>query len=179
MKKKFYITTAIDYVNGRPHIGHAFEKVIADALARWAKLNDKKVFFLTGTDENAQKNYQAAKEAKIPTQKFVDQNSKTFTELCKKLNISYDKFIRTTESSHKKKSQEIFKKSIRLSSKIVSIISLPSSEPFDVTLIFALGWRCARAILSIVIKSGCINGSPHPNKIRLSSAGNTSRARRS
>jgi len=108
-KKKFYITTAIDYVNARPHIGHAFEKVLADVLARWHKLKGDKVFFLTGTDENAQKNAQVAKEKGIPVQKFVDKNSKIFIELCKKLNIDYDDFIRTTEKRHVKKSQEIFK----------------------------------------------------------------------
>jgi methionyl-tRNA synthetase len=110
VKKKFYITTAIDYVNARPHIGHAFEKVIADALARWHKLKGEKTFFLTGTDENAQKNAQVAKQEGIEIQKFVDRNSKYFIELCEKLNINYDRFIRTTEKEHKKKSQEIFKK---------------------------------------------------------------------
>jgi len=108
--KKFYITTAIDYVNGRPHIGHAFEKIIADALARFRKLKHDKVWFLTGTDENAQKNAQAAKEAGIDTQKFVNKNSKIFIELCEKLKVEYDRFIRTTEQEHKKKAQEIFKK---------------------------------------------------------------------
>ena len=108
--KKFYITTAIDYVNARPHIGHAFEKVLADAIARWDKLLGKEVFFLTGTDENAQKNAQAAKEAGIATQEFVDKNSEFFIELCKKLNISNDDFIRTTEERHIKIAQEIFQK---------------------------------------------------------------------
>lgn len=110
MAKKYYITTAIDYVNARPHIGHAFEKVLADALARWNKLQGKQVFFLTGTDENAQKNAQAAKEAKVPTQKFVDKNSRIFIEMCKKLNVAYDYFIRTTEAKHVKIAQEIFEK---------------------------------------------------------------------
>lgn len=108
--KKYYVTTAIDYVNGRPHIGHAFEKVIADALVRWKKLKGDDVWYLTGTDENAQKNAQAAKEAGVDTQKFVDKNSKVFIELCEKLDIDYNRFIRTTEEEHKKKSQEIFKK---------------------------------------------------------------------
>ena len=110
MGKKFYITTAIDYVNSSPHIGHAFEKVIADALARWNKLIGIDVWFLTGTDENAPKNASAAKEARINTQEFVDKNSIIFLELCEKLNISYNRFIRTTELAHKKKAQEIFKK---------------------------------------------------------------------
>ncbi|MFA5174152.1 MAG: methionine--tRNA ligase [Candidatus Pacearchaeota archaeon] len=108
--KKFYITTAIDYVNAAPHIGHAFEKILADAIARWHRLNGESVFFLTGTDENAQKNAIAASESGIPVQKFVDKNSKIFVELCKKLEVSYDRFIRTTEPEHKKIAQEIFKK---------------------------------------------------------------------
>jgi methionyl-tRNA synthetase len=110
MVKKFYITTAIDYVNAKPHIGHAFEKTIADALARWHRLKGDKVWFLTGTDENAQKNLQAAKEAKIPVREFVDRNSNLFIELCRKLNISNDDFLRTTEERHIKISKEIIKK---------------------------------------------------------------------
>jgi len=110
MTKKFYVTTAIDYVNARPHIGHAFEKVLADAIVRWHKLKGEKTFFLTGTDENAQKNALVAKEKGIPIQKFVDKNSKIFIELCKKLNINYDDFIRTTEERHKKIAREIFQK---------------------------------------------------------------------
>ncbi len=108
--KKFYVTTAIDYVNAPPHCGHAFEKIIADAIVRWYKLKGKDVWFLTGTDENAQKNAQVAKEQGIPVQKFVDKNSKLFIELCKKLNIDYDDFIKTTEKRHVKVAQEIFKK---------------------------------------------------------------------
>jgi len=109
-KKKFYVTTAIDYVNAAPHIGHAFEKVLADVLVRWKKLKGESTWFLTGTDENAQKNALAAKEKGVDTKKFVDWNSKLFVELCEKLNISYDRFIKTTEKEHKKISQEIFKK---------------------------------------------------------------------
>ncbi len=110
MAKKYYVTTAIDYVNARPHIGHAFEKIIADALVRWHKLKGEKVWYLTGTDENAQKNAQVAKEKGIDVQKFVDTNSKIFIELCKKLNVEYDDFIRTTEQRHTRVAQEIFKK---------------------------------------------------------------------
>jgi len=109
-KKKFYITTAIDYVNASPHIGHAFEKVVADAISRLKKLQKQEVWFLTGTDENAQKNAQAAKQEGIPTKQFVDRNAKLFIELCKKLNVQYDDFIRTTESRHVKLAQEIFNK---------------------------------------------------------------------
>jgi methionyl-tRNA synthetase len=109
--KKFYITTAIDYVNAPPHIGHAFEKVLADAIARWHRLKGDKVWFLTGTDENAQKNVIAAREKGLATREFVNKNSKKFIELCKQLDISNDDFIRTTEERHKKIVQSVFKKS--------------------------------------------------------------------
>ena len=108
--KKFYITTAIDYVNAEPHIGHAYEKIIADVLARWHRLNGEKVYFLTGTDDNASKNEEAAKKANIPVREFVDKNAKTFIELCKKLNLSNDDFIRTIEPRHIKVVNEIFNK---------------------------------------------------------------------
>jgi len=108
--KKFYITTAIAYVNARPHIGYAFEEVLADAIARWHRQKGEKVWFLTGTDENAQKNVIAAEEKGISTKKFIEENSKVFIKLCKELNISNDDFIRTTEERHKKTVQSIFKK---------------------------------------------------------------------
>lgn len=107
MAKNYFITTAIDYVNAKPHIGHAYEKILADVAARWHRLQGEKVHFLTGTDENAQKNAQAAKEAKQSVQAFVDKNAQYFLDLCKELNISYDEFIRTTEQRHIKKAQEI------------------------------------------------------------------------
>ncbi|MDP2628860.1 MAG: methionine--tRNA ligase [Nanoarchaeota archaeon] len=112
-KNKFYITTAIDYVNAKPHIGHAFEKVLADALARYHKQKQEKVFFLTGVDENAQKNVQAAESAGIDVKKFVNANTNFFKELVKKLNISNDKFIRTSEGEHAKVVKEILKKIIK------------------------------------------------------------------
>tara|TARA_Y100000310_G_C20698595_1_gene827565 strand:+ start:1165 stop:3000 length:1836 start_codon:yes stop_codon:yes gene_type:complete len=108
--KTFYISTAIDYVNAKPHLGHAYEKVSTDVLARWHRLQEEDVFFVTGTDENAQKNVSAAKEAGMKVQKFVDLNAEKFKSLCKKYNISYDDFIRTTEKRHVKVAQEIFKK---------------------------------------------------------------------
>ncbi len=95
--KKFYITTTIPYANAPPHIGFALEIVQADFLARWNNLKGKDVFFLTGTDEHGVKNYQTAKKQGIPTQKFVDQNSEEFKKLTKKLNISNNNFIRTTD----------------------------------------------------------------------------------
>lgn len=111
-KDKFYISTAIDYVNSRPHVGHAFEKVLADTIARWNRLNGKDVFFLTGVDENAQKNVQAAEKAGMPTKEFIDKNASLFLELCKKLNISQDEFVRTTAKEHSIVVQKIVKKII-------------------------------------------------------------------
>lgn len=110
IKIKFYLTTAIDYVNSSPHLGHAYEKICSDVIARWHRLRNEDVFFLTGTDENAQKNVQAAKEAKVNTKDFVNKNVEVFKELCKKLSVSNDSFIRTTEKRHFKVSQDIFQK---------------------------------------------------------------------
>ncbi len=111
-KNTFYVTTAIDYVNAQPHCGHAFEKTLADAMARWNKLLSKDVFFLTGVDENAQKNVQAAKKAGIPVSKFINKNAASFKKLCDKLNISYNEFVRTSASQHAVIVQKIIKKII-------------------------------------------------------------------
>ncbi len=108
--KTFYITTAIDYVNSKPHLGHAYEKITADVIARWHRLLWEQVFFLTGTDENAQKNLQAAKQAGRDVRKFVDEMAENFKRLCMVLNISHDDFIRTTEQRHVKVAQLIFRK---------------------------------------------------------------------
>ena len=109
MKKKFYVTTAIDYVNARPHVGHAFEKVLADAIARWRRQKGEKVFFLTGVDENAQKNVQAAEEKGIPVKKFIDQNTGLFLDLVEKLNISHDALLEQQQENM----QKLFKKFCR------------------------------------------------------------------
>ena len=97
VNKKFYITTTIPYANAPPHIGFALEIIQADVLARWNSLNRKDVFFLTGTDEHGVKNYQTAKKQGLSTQEFVDKNSDKFRELTKKLNISNNYFIKTTD----------------------------------------------------------------------------------
>ena len=110
MDKKFYLTTAIDYVNAKPHLGHAYEKICSDVIARWHRLRGDDVFFLTGTDENAQKNEQAAKKANKDTKSFVDENTEIFKQLCQALNISNDYFIRTTEERHFKTSRAIIQK---------------------------------------------------------------------
>ncbi|MBU1178957.1 methionine--tRNA ligase [Patescibacteria group bacterium] len=107
-KGKFYITTTIPYVNARPHAGHALEYAQADALARYYRLAGKDVFFLTGTDENSLKNYQAAKEGGISTKNLVDRNAEIFKDLAEKLNISFDDFIRTTEARHIETAKKIW-----------------------------------------------------------------------
>jgi methionyl-tRNA synthetase len=112
-KKTFYITTAIDYVNAKPHVGHAFEKVLADAVARWHKLLGEDVFFLTGVDENAQKNVEAAQKAGVSTKEFIDKNTSFFIELCKNLNLSHNDFIRTTAKEHAIVVQKIIENMIK------------------------------------------------------------------
>ena len=97
MTKKFYITTAIAYPNGKPHMGHALEIIQADALARFHKLLGKDVFFQTGTDEHGTKNWTTAKEKKMKVIDFLDKNVAVFKELYELLNIDYDNFIRTTD----------------------------------------------------------------------------------
>ncbi len=106
----FYITTAIDYPNGAPHMGHAYEKVVSDAYARWHRFLGDETYFLTGTDENGQKLVKAAQDAKKPTQAYVDENVVLFRKLCSDLLISNDDFIRTTEERHKKIAQELWKR---------------------------------------------------------------------
>ncbi len=109
MAKKFYITTAIDYASGEPHIGHAYQKVVADVLARWHKAKGEHVFFLTGTDEHGQKIAKIAKEAGKSEKEFVDLLSEKFKQAWLSLNLNFDRFIRTTEPNHEKKVQEFIK----------------------------------------------------------------------
>jgi methionyl-tRNA synthetase len=103
-----YITTPIYYVNGEAHIGHAYTTFIADAKARYARLKGEKTFFLTGTDEHGQKIEESAKKYNKPTQEFADEISATFKNLWDEFEISYDKFIRTTDEDHKKGVQKAF-----------------------------------------------------------------------
>jgi methionyl-tRNA synthetase len=99
---RFYLTTAIDYANGDPHIGHALEKIGADAIARYHRLAGDDVSFLMGMDEHGQKVAQAAADRGITPQEFVDQIAARFVDTWKRLGISYDRFIRTTEEAHKR-----------------------------------------------------------------------------
>ncbi len=109
-KEKFYVTTAIDYVNAAPHIGHAYQKIVADVLARWNKLIGKDVLFVTGTDEHGKKVQESAEKAGMEPKAFVDSIVPKFKEAWKALNINYDRFIRTTDEDHKKVVEEFIKK---------------------------------------------------------------------
>ncbi len=108
--KNFYITTAIDYPSGKPHLGHAYEKICADCIARWHRSEGEKTLFLTGTDEHGSKIMKKAQAEKLEPKKYVDKMVIHFKDLCKKLEISEDRFIRTTDEDHVKTAQSIFKK---------------------------------------------------------------------
>lgn len=97
MAKKFYVTTAIPYVNAAPHIGHALEFVQADVIARYHRLLGEETCLLSGADENALKNVQAAEKEKTPIQEFIDKNAKKFQELAKKLSVKIDIFQRGSD----------------------------------------------------------------------------------
>jgi methionyl-tRNA synthetase len=108
MAEPFYITTAISYPNGRPHIGHAYEAIATDAIARYQRLSGRDVFFMTGTDEHGLKMAQEARKRGIEPRALADEMSSYFKEMDDALNISYDRFIRTTEPAHYAASQAIW-----------------------------------------------------------------------
>ena len=109
-KEKYYITTAIAYTSGKPHIGNNYEIVLADSIARFKRAQGYDVFFQTGTDEHGQKIELKAEEAGVTPKEFVDNVAGIIKGLCDRLNISYDKFIRTTDEYHEKQVQKMFKK---------------------------------------------------------------------
>ncbi len=104
----FYITTAISYPNGKPHIGHAYELIATDAVARYQRLDGRDVFFLTGTDEHGQKMQQTARREGITAQELADRNTAEFQKMAVLLNASNDDFIRTTEERHHEASRVIW-----------------------------------------------------------------------
>jgi len=108
-RDKFYITTAISYPNGKPHIGHAYEMIATDALARFQRADGKDVFFLTGTDEHGIKMLQTARKEGISPRELADRNAAEFQRMATVLNVSNDDFIRTTEERHYASSQAIWK----------------------------------------------------------------------
>ena len=99
--KPIFVTTPIFYVNSRPHIGHAYSALLADAIARWFRdVEGRAVFFSTGTDEHGAKVQEAAEKAGVPVPEFCDEVSASFRTCFDQLNISYDDFVRTTEKRH-------------------------------------------------------------------------------
>ncbi|MFA4854975.1 MAG: methionine--tRNA ligase [archaeon] len=109
MQKTFFISTAIDYPSSRFHLGHAYEKIVTDTIARWKRLEGYEVYFSTGTDCHGLKIQRAAEKTGKEPSVFVEEISDLFRELCKVLNISYDDFIMTTEKRHEKTVDEILK----------------------------------------------------------------------
>src|SRR3982751_6579006 len=110
MSKRFYVTTAIDYVNGQPHLGHAYEKIVADVIARSRRSLGQQTFFLTGLDEHGQKVQQAAlAEGKTP-QQYCDELSSVWKAFAVKLELTNDDFVRTTDPRHKTVVQSILAK---------------------------------------------------------------------
>ena len=110
MKGKYYITTAIAYTSGKPHIGNTYEAVLADSIARFKRKDGYDVFFQTGTDEHGQKIELKAQEAGISPQEYVDKVAGEVKRLWDLMGTSYDKFIRTTDEPHVKQVQKIFKR---------------------------------------------------------------------
>jgi len=110
MSKSAFISTAIPYVNARPHIGHAFEFVQTDAMARYLRLTGRDVFFLTGSDENSLKNVRAAQDEGISTQALCDRNTQYFEDLLPLLGVTNDGFIRTSGELHKRGAQELWRR---------------------------------------------------------------------
>ncbi len=110
MKPPYYITTPIFYVNGAPHIGHAYTMIACDVLARFKRLDGHEVFFLTGTDEHGQKVEKAAQEAGQEPQAFTDAISATFADIAARMGLSNDAFIRTTEERHKRASAALWER---------------------------------------------------------------------
>jgi methionyl-tRNA synthetase len=110
MAKTFFITTAIDYTNSAPHIGHAYEKILADVIARYHRLKGEEVFFLTGVDQHGQKVQQSAAKAGIPPAEFVKEITQKFVDLWKKLDVKYDEWAETTSERHKKVVQGILQR---------------------------------------------------------------------
>jgi methionyl-tRNA synthetase len=110
MPKTFFITTAIDYTNSPPHVGHAYEKVLADVIARYRRLKGEKVFFLTGVDQHGQKVQQSAAKAGVPPAEFVKDITQKFIDRWKQLDVNYDEWAETTSARHKKVVQGILQR---------------------------------------------------------------------
>ena len=110
MREKYYLTTAIAYASGKPHIGNTYEIIMADAIARYKRMKGFDVFFQTGTDEHGQKIEEKAKKANMEPQQYVDKIAQEIRNVFDLMNVSYDKFIRTTDKDHELQVQKIFEK---------------------------------------------------------------------
>ena len=130
-KTPFYITTAISYVNGSPHLGHAYEQILTDTMARHMRLDGRDVMFLTGTDEHGQKVAKTAEKNNMEPKTFCDQVAAEFVAMTDQLNISNDDFIRTTEPRHYEASQAIWK-------------AIQTNNPDDIYLGKYNGWYSVR-----------------------------------
>lgn len=130
-KKPFYITTAISYVNGKPHLGHAYEQILTDTMARFKRLDGYDVMFLTGTDEHGQKVAKTAEKEGMEPQAFCDKIAQSFIDMTDQLNISNDDFIRTTEPRHYEASKTIWK-------------TIAENNPDDIYLDKYAGWYSVR-----------------------------------
>ena len=111
-KQRYYISTAIAYTSGKPHIGNTYEVVLADAIARFKRQQGYDVYFQTGTDEHGQKIELKAEEAGVTPKEFVDNVSGEIKRIWDLMNTSYDKFIRTTDKNHEEQVKKIFKKNV-------------------------------------------------------------------
>ena len=110
MSKTYYLTTAIAYTSGKPHIGNTYEAILADSIVRFKRQQGYDVRFQTGTDEHGQKIEIKAAEAGVTPKEFVDKTAGVIKEIWDQMNTSYDRFIRTTDPDHEKQVQKIFKK---------------------------------------------------------------------
>ena len=108
-KGKYYMTTAIAYTSGKPHIGNTYEIVLADSIARYKRQEGYDVYFQTGTDEHGQKIELKAEAAGVPPKEYVDKTAGEVKRIWDLMNASYDNFIRTTDEDHEKQVQKIFK----------------------------------------------------------------------
>lgn len=130
-KNPFYITTAISYVNGKPHLGHAYEQILTDTMARFKRLDGHDVMFLTGTDEHGQKVAKTAETNNMQPKEFCDKIAQSFIDMTDQLNISNDDFIRTTEPRHYEASQAIWN-------------AIKANNPDDIYLDKYAGWYSVR-----------------------------------
>ena len=126
-KEPFYITTAISYVNGKPHLGHAYEQILTDTMARFKRLDGYDVMFLTGTDEHGQKVAKTAEKEGMEPKAFCDKIAQSFIDMTDQLNISNDDFIRTTEPRHYEASKTIWE-------------TIAKNNPDDIYLDKYAGW---------------------------------------